>query len=78
MGYAWSSRDRLAPMRMVACDHHYPKYDIIKYRKPSLRKMTKLEIGPRLRVEECRFASDYPPGRLGEWPVFRYGRRKSR
>jgi len=76
MPYAWSSRDRLCPMRMVPLDWSYPKYETVKYHRPRLRKMTRLEIGPRLRVQEIPFNSDYPPGRLGEWPVFRYGRRK--
>lgn len=78
MPYGWSSRDRLCPMRMVDCDHGSPKYEMVKYRRPRLRKMTRLELPPRSPMDDCRFASTSPPGRLGQWPVFKYGRRVRR
>jgi hypothetical protein len=77
MGYAWSSRSRLTPMRMVECDHSYPKYDVIKYRRPRLRRMTRLGWHVSTKLETCHQASEYPAGRLGEWPVFKYGKRKA-
>ena len=77
MGYAWSSRHRLAPMRMVEDYDCYPKYEIVKYRKPRLRRMTKLDCVPRLKLPDRQIAHMFPPGRLGEWPVFRYGKRRA-
>jgi hypothetical protein len=75
MPYGWSSRNRLCPARMVEIDHSYPRYETVKYRRPQLRKMTRLELPQPSKVEELRWNSDSPPGRLGEWPVFKYGRR---
>lgn len=76
MPFAWSSRDRLCPMRMVFDDiPNYPKYETVKYRRPRLRR-TMLELQQSTRLENCRWVSRSPAGRLGEWPVFKYGRRK--
>lgn len=77
MSYAWSSRDRLAPMRMVPCDQNEPKYEMEKYRMPRARRRH-----VRLGWHVCPLLPDrgealrHPPGRLGEWPVFKYGKRK--
>lgn len=77
MTFAWSSRDRLCPMRMVYDDiPHYAKYEIKKEHRPRLRRWPKLGWHVSTKLELCRMGSSFPPGRLGEWPVFRYGRRK--
>lgn len=76
MPFAWSSRNRLCPVRMVDVDYNEPKYEVAKYRRPRLRRLTKLDCVPYLRLPDRQMAYISPPGRLGEWPVFRYGRRK--
>lgn len=75
MGYAWSSRHRLAPMRMVHDGGGYPKYDIVKMERPRLRGYRK-RLRPACKLPRLRWKHMVAAGRLGEWPVFKYGRRK--
>ena len=79
MSYAWASRDRLCPMRMVS-DHGYHDH-LFELRRleaacKSLRRNTRVPLlRPRmLRFERKRWQHSVAAGRLGEWPRSRFGR----
>lgn len=74
MGYAWCSRHRLAPMRMVPENGSYPKYEIVKMERPRLRAYRK-RLRPARRLPRIQMLHMCAAGRLGQWPVFRYGKR---
>lgn len=76
MGYAWCSRSRLTPMRMVSEYEHYPKYDLVKMRRRQLLARTKF-LRQEPRLDAIVWKKVESPGRLGQWPVFRYGRHKN-
>jgi hypothetical protein len=70
--YAWSSRDRLCPMRMTWMEHNYnePEYEIVKYHKRRLRRWTKLDYAREGKIESHKFRIQRFAGRLGEWPLW--------
>ena len=53
--YAWQSRSRLTPLRMywLAYNPNDPKYELVKYRKPNLRRHP-YDLRGMLRVEHDR------------------------
>lgn len=64
------------PMRMVYDVPHDHLHDVIKLERPGLRRRPKLSfLRGQSRVEE-RQRHAFAAGRLGEWPVFRYGTRR--
>jgi hypothetical protein len=70
--FLWARADRLRPMRMVwpKRNHNDPEYSLIRWRKPGLRKVPRMEwiSGPKLDDRETRRRF---PGRTGEWPLRR-------
>lgn len=72
--YAWSSRARLCPLRMVWLDDNYndPVYELTKLHRRNMRRYPK-QLQARTRVPNVRFRHRVAPGRLGEWPVFKHG-----
>jgi hypothetical protein len=80
MTYAWASRDRLCPMRMVWPEHNYnwPKYELRRLRitYSSLRAGTRLHGKPGSKIERRREEHRRYVGRLGEQPHWRPDHRK--
>ena len=78
MAYGWSARDQLCPMRMVYDVPHDHLHDVVKWERRKLRRRPKLPFlrNALSRVEEARQRHAFAAGRLGEWPVFRYRRRR--
>lgn len=73
MGFAWASRDRLCPMRMVDnLGHNYHCFEIARFKKRRrLRSYSGFLQAHRGRVEYKRWAHTVAAGRLGEWPRYR-------
>lgn len=75
--YAWSSRGRLCPMRMVWFDRrcYLPKYELVRMaRRRSLRAFVPCYSEPKVAYH--RLLNRSSAGVLGDWPVHKYGRRK--
>lgn len=69
--FCWGSAGRLRPMRMVWLKHNYnqPRYELVKWRQPSLRqhgRVIKLRGG---KVEWDRETRQHFPGETGKWPL---------
>ncbi len=82
MGYAWASRDRLCPMRMVSNHgYHWHRFEIAQEEaRRSLRGWLRLKESTEnheYKFERKRWEHKIAPGRLGEWPIFRYEKRKN-
>lgn len=78
MPFAWSSRDRLTAMRMVPLDHGYFKFEMIRWKRRSVKNWCRLDyMRKENRVDNDRENRRRFPGRIGLWPVFKYGRRAS-
>jgi hypothetical protein len=76
--YGWSSRDRLCPMRMVPWVGETGfKFELERWRKPSIRKRIGSTRAIANRVAEDRVRRRDYPGKIWEWPVYRYGKRVS-
>ena len=77
--YAWQSRDRLCPPRMVWLEHNYnePRYELVKWHQPSLRDPPRLAWGPwrKAKVEDDRDSRQRFPGETGRWPLNRRRRK---
>lgn len=71
MGYGWSSRDRLCPMRMVDLrGHNYHRFEVKRMRRKRLRAWTRLPDGPREpKFELHRWKHTVAAGMLGRFPV---------
>jgi hypothetical protein len=69
-------------MRMVwdrdGRNHSEPRYELRKYRRPQSRRFTMVSLcaDRHGRVAYHVWARRSFAGRLGEWPVYRYGVRK--
>lgn len=82
--FYWASRDRLCPMRItwivddgIYANFNEPKYVLRRERRRGLRKAPKLsDEKPMSKIEWHRFQHQSAAGKLGEWPVFKWGRRK--
>jgi hypothetical protein len=74
--FCWSSKDRLRPLRMVwlSRNHNSPKYELVKWRQPSLRKQSR---GTRAlpKVDDSRETRLRYPRMLDEHGVKRYPKR---
>ena len=76
--YVWSSRTRMTFPRMVwlECNHNEPEY--VLHRNHYARG-SRLKRYPRDLRAHNKVLLEYPrfhmPTRVGQWPVFQYGRR---
>jgi len=68
--FCWSSAGRLRPMRMVWMERNYndPRYSLIRWRKPALRTVPRMEWIREGKVEADRERRQRFPGKMGEWP----------
>lgn len=80
MTFAWASAGRLRPMRMVWLERNYndPKYELVKWRQPSLRTVPRMEWARLPKVEDDRESRQRFPGKTGEWPRNRRQKRKAK
>jgi len=81
MTFAWQSGGRFRAMRMIWPETNYnePKYELVKWRKPSIRRMPRVWLFSPCRGES-RIESDREqrkrfPGLTGHWPHNRKKRR---
>lgn len=75
--YGWSSVGRLRPMRMEWLPgNEDPKYELVKWRKPALRTVPRMEWCKVSKVEDDREMRQRFPGKMGEWPLNRKPKRK--
>jgi hypothetical protein len=77
--FCWGSAGRMRPMRMVWLERNYnePQYELIRWRKPSLRSRARLDLAGS-KVEWDRETRLRFPGETGKWPVNRVKRPKDR
>lgn len=77
--FCWGSAGRLRPSRMCWLKHNYndPRYELVKWRQPSLRRMPRLGIflDREGKVERDREGRQRFPGKTGEWPRHQKKRR---
>ena len=74
--FCWSTKGRLRPMRMVWLDRNdnSPKYELMKYRQPSLRRAPRnLQSWTRVEHDQMR-RRDYPRV-LDEYGIIRRPKR---
>ena len=76
--YAWNSRDRLCPPRMVwfKRNYHYPEFEIARMHKRRIRAYNRVERPAESRVKADRWNRQRFPGRTGEWPLNQKARRR--
>lgn len=75
--FCWGSAGRLRPVRMCWLERNYnePRYDIVKWHLPSLRRHT--VALPGTKVEWDRETRQRFPGETGKWPLNRKPRPKN-
>lgn len=76
--FCWSSRHRLCPMRIGWLERNYnePKYELRRMTKRRLRAHTRVGKRGDSKMDYHRWRHTCAAGKLGEWPVYKFGRRR--
>jgi len=71
--YAWNSRNRLCPPRMIWLEHNYNdhKFELARMHKRRLRAYNKLGWKRESKVEYHHWKYRIAAGILGEWPLYK-------
>lgn len=69
--FCWGSAGRLRAPRMVWLEHNYhePKYELVKWRQPSLRRHSRMVELRGSKIEWDRESRQRFPGETGKRPL---------